>query len=115
MGVPKFFRYISERYPCLSQLVLECEVSSLEKKSRFSSYRCIHVALCYSVPTPHDVMLCFQIPEFDNLYLDMNGIIHNCSHPGEYDPHFRISEEKIFKDIFHYIEVIHNTRLHETN
>ncbi|GLV41654.1 pacman [Carabus blaptoides fortunei] len=71
MGVPKFFRYISERYPCLSELVKE-----------------------------------YQIPDFDNLYLDMNGIIHMCSHPDDYDPHFRISEEKIFSDIFHYIEVL---------
>ncbi|KAG5876457.1 hypothetical protein JTB14_032690 [Gonioctena quinquepunctata] len=71
MGVPKFFRYISERYPCLSELVKE-----------------------------------YQIPEFDNLYLDMNGIIHMCSHPDDGNPHFRISEEKIFKDIFHYIEVL---------
>lgn len=36
----------------------------------------------------------------------MNGIIHNCSHPNDDDPHFRITEEKIFKDIFHYIEVL---------
>ncbi|VEN57254.1 unnamed protein product, partial [Callosobruchus maculatus] len=71
MGVPKFFRYISERYPCLSELVRE-----------------------------------YQIPEFDNLYLDMNGIIHMCSHPDDNNPHFRITEEKIFKDIFHYIEVL---------
>ena len=46
-----------------------------------------------------------QIPEFDNLYLDMNGIVHVCSHPNDGDPHFRITEEKIFADIFHYIEV----------
>ncbi|XP_067006470.2 5'-3' exoribonuclease 1 [Anabrus simplex] len=71
MGVPKFFRWISERYPCLSEVVRE-----------------------------------YQIPEFDNLYLDMNGIIHTCSHPNDFDPHFRISEEKIFKDIFHYIEIL---------
>ncbi|KAK7867257.1 hypothetical protein R5R35_000245 [Gryllus longicercus] len=71
MGVPKFFRWISERYPCLSEFVRE-----------------------------------YQIPTFDNLYLDMNGIIHTCSHPNDFDPHFRISEEKIFKDIFHYIEVL---------
>ncbi|KAG7166243.1 5'-3' exoribonuclease 1-like [Homarus americanus] len=71
MGVPKFYRWISERYPCLSEVVKE-----------------------------------YQIPEFDNLYLDMNGIIHVCSHPNDNDPHFRITEEKIFKDIFHYIEVL---------
>jgi len=53
----------------------------------------------------------FQIPEFDNLYLDMNGIIHMCSHPNDFDPHFRITEEKIFKDIFHYIEVSFETEI----
>ncbi|XP_071541169.1 5'-3' exoribonuclease 1 [Panulirus ornatus] len=71
MGVPKFNRWISERYPCLSEVVKE-----------------------------------YQIPDFDNLYLDMNGIIHVCSHPNDNDPHFRITEEKMFKDIFHYIEVL---------
>lgn len=46
-----------------------------------------------------------QIPEFDNFYLDMNGIIHVCSHPNDDDPTFRISEDKIFTDIFNYLEV----------
>ncbi|XP_053315450.1 5'-3' exoribonuclease 1 isoform X2 [Spea bombifrons] len=71
MGVPKFYRWISERYPCLSEVVKE-----------------------------------HQIPEFDNLYLDMNGIIHQCSHPNDDDVHFRITEDKIFADIFHYLEVL---------
>jgi 5'-3' exoribonuclease 1 len=71
MGVPKFYRWISERYPCLSQIVRE-----------------------------------HQIPDFDNLYLDMNGIIHLCSHPNDDDPHFRITEEKIFTGIFHYLETL---------
>ncbi|KAM4772610.1 5'-3' exoribonuclease 1 isoform 2-T2 [Rhinophrynus dorsalis] len=71
MGVPKFYRWISERYPCLSEVVKE-----------------------------------HQIPEFDNLYLDMNGIIHQCSHPNDEDVHFRITEDKIFADIFHYLEVL---------
>ncbi|UYV66032.1 XRN1 [Cordylochernes scorpioides] len=71
MGVPKFFRWINERYPCICEVVKE-----------------------------------YQIPSFDNLYLDMNGIIHNCSHPNDDDPHFRISQEQIFQDIFHYIEFL---------
>ncbi|GAB0088576.1 5'-3' exoribonuclease 1 [Sergentomyia squamirostris] len=71
MGVPKFFRYVSERYPCLNELVREN-----------------------------------QIPEFDNLYLDMNGIIHNCSHPDDGNVHYRMTEEQMFKAIFHYIDVL---------
>jgi len=35
----------------------------------------------------------------------MNGIIHPCAHPNDDDPTFRISEEKIFSDIFTYLEV----------
>lgn len=48
----------------------------------------------------------FQIPDFDNMYLDMNGIIHNCSHPDDSNPHFRITEKKIFEDIFHYLTIL---------
>ncbi|KFA76298.1 hypothetical protein S40288_02951 [Stachybotrys chartarum IBT 40288] len=70
MGVPKFFRWLSERYPAISQLIAEN-----------------------------------RIPEFDCLYLDMNGIIHNCTHKdaGE-DTMFRLSEEEMFIRIFNYIE-----------
>ncbi|EYB97246.1 hypothetical protein Y032_0142g2317 [Ancylostoma ceylanicum] len=73
MGVPKFYRWISERYPCLSEVISDTE-----------------------------------IPEFDNLYLDMNGIIHNCSHPNDDDVKFRISQEQIFADIFAYIDKLFN-------
>lgn len=89
MGVPKFFRYMSERYPCLSELVKDYHVLA-----------CL-IHLC----TVFDNCFVFQIPEFDNLYLDMNGIIHTCSHPNDDDPHFRITEEAIVKNIFHYLEV----------
>eukprot|EP00051_Salpingoeca_urceolata_P002890 m.53531 g.53531 ORF g.53531 m.53531 type:complete len:1392 (-) comp12390_c0_seq3:40-4215(-) len=71
MGVPKFYRWVSERYPCLSSVVQQDKV-----------------------------------PPLDALYLDMNGIIHNCSHPNDNDPHFRITEEKIFEAIFSYIDVL---------
>ncbi|KAI0833606.1 exonuclease II [Trametes gibbosa] len=69
MGIPKFFRYISERYPLTSQLIEEN-----------------------------------KIPEFDNLYVDFNGIIHNCSHPNDEDAHFRLSEAQIFTSIFAYVD-----------
>lgn len=69
MGIPKFFRYISERYPLTSQLIQEN-----------------------------------KIPEFDNLYVDFNGIIHNCSHPNDGDAHFRLSEEQMFTSIFAYVD-----------
>ncbi|KAL2133639.1 hypothetical protein VTI74DRAFT_1995 [Chaetomium olivicolor] len=70
MGVPKFFRWLSERYPAISQLIAEN-----------------------------------RIPEFDCLYLDMNGIIHNCTHKdSDSDVQFRLTEEQMFIAIFNYIE-----------
>ena len=69
MGVPKFFRWLSERYPAISMLVAEN-----------------------------------RIPEFDCLYLDMNGIIHNCTHNDSDSPTFRMTEDKMFIAIFNYIE-----------
>jgi 5'-3' exoribonuclease 1 len=69
MGVPKFFRWMSERYPAISQLIAEN-----------------------------------RIPEFDCLYLDMNGIIHNCTHNESDSITFRMTEDKMFIKIFNYIE-----------
>ncbi|KAH0366445.1 hypothetical protein KCU65_g5377, partial [Aureobasidium melanogenum] len=69
MGVPKFFRWMSERYPAISQLIAEN-----------------------------------RIPEFDALYLDMNGIIHNCTHKDGDHVTKRMTEEEMFIAIFNYIE-----------
>ena len=88
MGVPKFYRWISERY----------------KNATCELLHTLNIQFRY--PCLSEVVKDYQIPEFDNLYLDMNGIIHNCSHPNDDDPHFRITEEKIIADIFHYIEVL---------
>jgi len=46
-----------------------------------------------------------RIPEFDCLYLDMNGIIHNCTHNDSDSATFRMTEDKMFIAIFNYIEV----------
>lgn len=71
MGIPKFFRWMSERYPGLLMTAKE-----------------------------------HQLPEIDNFYLDMNGIIHNCTHPCDGDVHFRISEDEMFEDIFNYLNTL---------
>lgn len=34
----------------------------------------------------------------------MNGIIHNCSHSNDMDVNNRVSEDKIFIEIFNYID-----------
>ncbi|KAL3171352.1 hypothetical protein MRX96_013570 [Rhipicephalus microplus] len=52
------------------------------------------------------VLMHYEIPAFELFYLDMNGIIHVCSHPNDDDPHFRNTEERIFWDIFNYINFV---------
>ena len=66
-GIPKFYRWLSERYPLLNQ--------------------------------PTDVG---ETPLVDNLYLDMNGIIHNCTHGN--DPGTKLTEEEMVVKIFGYLD-----------
>ncbi|CDW58688.1 5' 3' exoribonuclease 1 [Trichuris trichiura] len=47
-----------------------------------------------------------QIPEFDNLYLDMNGIIHNCTHDNNAEVSIARPEYEVVKSIFAYIEML---------
>ena len=66
-GIPKFYRWLSERYPLLNQ--------------------------------PTDVG---ETPLVDNLYLDMNGIIHNCTHGN--DPGTKLTEDEMVVKIFGYLD-----------
>ncbi|KAJ1986998.1 exonuclease II Exo2 [Dimargaris cristalligena] len=74
MGIPKFFLWMSERYPLCYQLIEN------------SIY-----------------------PEFDNLYLDVNGVIHNCSRSNqEGSATTAIPDQILFPKIFEYIETLFN-------
>lgn len=66
-GIPKFYRWLSERYPLVNQPIADTSV-----------------------------------PEVDNLYLDMNGIIHNCTHGN--DPNTKLTEQQMIVKVFNYLE-----------
>ena len=86
MGVPSFYRWLADKYP---QVVSDC----IEHAAQIVDGHVVEVDS--AEPNPNGV-------EIDNLYLDMNGIIHPCTHPedGEAPP----SEEEMFVAIIAYLD-----------
>eukprot|EP00184_Porphyridium_aerugineum_P002256 CAMPEP_0184697886 /NCGR_PEP_ID=MMETSP0313-20130426/4682_1 /TAXON_ID=2792 /ORGANISM="Porphyridium aerugineum, Strain SAG 1380-2" /LENGTH=1334 /DNA_ID=CAMNT_0027156729 /DNA_START=101 /DNA_END=4105 /DNA_ORIENTATION=+ len=88
MGVPAFFRWLSLRYPkilddCIEQMIIAEDGTDIQ--------------IDPTQPNPNNI-------EFDNLYLDMNGIIHPCTHPE--DRPAPQTEEDMYVEIMRYIDRI---------
>ena len=89
MGVPSFFRWLSRKYPKIISPVIEEEPQVVDG---------VVLPLDYSGPNPNG--------ELDNLYLDMNGIVHPCSHPeGRPAPD---TEDEMLLAVFEYTNRVLN-------
>ncbi|GAM27728.1 hypothetical protein SAMD00019534_109040 [Acytostelium subglobosum LB1] len=85
MGIPAFFRWMVDKYHGLIESTRE------PRNQDGTRIRCDN-----SEPNPNG--------EYDNLYLDMNGIIHPCAHP-ETGPQPRNTED-MMDSIIEYLDLI---------
>jgi 5'-3' exoribonuclease 2 len=91
MGIPAAFRWLSTKYPKIISPVMEDKPTVLEDGTI--------VPVDTTQPNPNG-------EEFDNLYLDMNGIVHPCSHPE--DKPAPQDEEEMMLEIFKYTDRVVN-------
>lgn len=93
MGVPAFYRWLSEKYPKIVQDVLEERVNVCNINGNGAVTPLL--PMDWTGPNPAGL-------ECDNLYIDMNGIIHPCSHP-EQGPQPQ-TEEEMYENVCQYVD-----------
>ena len=100
MGVPKFFRWLSERYPLINQRYHVPSAENDEDTEESSSSAAALVARRLS--EDRDVLKSATLPpQVDRLYIDMNGLLHGCSHKNNEDDSSvtDITHDQIFENL----------------
>ena len=88
MGIPSGFRWLSQKYPKIISRVIEEQSLNIDNHE---------IPVDATKPNPNG-------EEFDNLYLDMNNIVHPCSHPE--DRPAPSTEEDMMLAVFEYTDRI---------
>ena len=91
MGVPALFRWLSKKYPKIISPVIEEQPEEVEDGNGNKT----KIPVDASKPNPNG-------EEMDSLYLDMNGIVHPCSHPEDRPP--PANEEEMMIAVFEYTD-----------
>lgn len=86
MGVPALFRWLSKKYPKIVSPVIEEQPQEIDGEL---------IPVDARGPNPNG-------EENDNLYLDMNGIVHPCSHSEDRPP--PANEEEMMIAVFEYTD-----------
>ncbi|KAJ2581536.1 5'-3' exoribonuclease 2, partial [Coemansia sp. RSA 1836] len=90
MGVASFYRWLVRKYPRVQTRVVEEQPVVLNG---------IEIPVDATKPNPNGV-------EFDNLYLDMNGIVHPCCHPQHREA--PDTEEEMMIEVFKCLDRVFN-------
>ncbi|UKK02282.2 5'-3' exoribonuclease 2 [Theileria orientalis] len=97
MGIPSFFRWLAERYPLI------CESQYVTTSDKGDAFKLLKSPETFK-DSFNDPLFTYRPPDgFDNLYLDVNGIVHNCSHSIADLCQNITSEDDIFVSIFQCI------------
>ncbi|KAJ5224898.1 5'-3' exoribonuclease 2 [Penicillium citrinum] len=90
MGVPALFRWLSNKYPKIISAVIEELPQEVDGEP---------IPVDTTRPNPNG-------EEMDNLYLDMNGIVHPCTHPEGRPP--PANEQEMMLEVFKYTDRVVN-------